>query len=388
MTDTLFTIQEQNEYDDYDKLYPKTHASLIVNPPQATGARIDVLCLPASSGITVNLSGQKTASATTDSDGKCSFEGLDYGEYTVSATVGGSEKSETVSIDTSKIYDVTLGISKTLEDNDWATISAISKAGLAESYWSVGDTKSVVLTGQVGNLVYNNYAVNAFILDFNHDKSDENSEPNGITFGTFENSEDSSWTEYAFTEGNYGTIGSTIPYWFLINTLAQNTGGWKSCEARYSLIGSTDTVEADASSTTATSPVEHTIMSLFSDDVRAVMKPMYIYTDNTGNQQDADLTGTIDYLPLLSEFEIWGKTTYSSTKESNLLKQYAYYTLGNSKKKYRVNKNNISAKWWCRSPCRVDKVQFCLVDLGSTNAPYAGISNPRYSYGIAPMFKV
>ena len=94
MTNTLFTIQEHNVYNGYDGLYPKTHASLIVNPPQATGARIDVLCLPASSGIVVNLSGQKTASATTDSNGKCSFEGLDYGEYTISATISGSEKNE------------------------------------------------------------------------------------------------------------------------------------------------------------------------------------------------------------------------------------------------------------------------------------------------------
>lgn len=61
MTDTLFTIQEHNEYNAYDKLYPKTHASLIVNPPQATGARIDVTCSPASAGIVVNLSGQKNS---------------------------------------------------------------------------------------------------------------------------------------------------------------------------------------------------------------------------------------------------------------------------------------------------------------------------------------
>lgn len=382
MSEYMYTIQEHNEYNGYDRLYPKTHASLIVNLPQATGARIDVTCLPASSGIVVNLSGQKTASATTDANGKCSFEGLDYGEYTISATIGGKEQSETVSIDASKIYDVELGIraSATLNDNDWATISKVSSAGLASSYWNVGDCKAINLNGTASKLSLNT-TLYCYILDFNHDKSSVSGVADGITFGTFKTAV-SNGIDVALCASNNGSIGNG----FCMNTTATNSGGWKNSDMRYNILGSTNTQNGDATSTTATSPKANTLMSCLPSDLRAVMRPMYVYTDNTGGGSDTAsyVTGTLDYLPLLAEYEVRGARTYANSAEQNNQTQYVYYKNGNSKKKFNHSSTSSATIWWVRSPSYYGSSYFCYVGTGG-NADYG---DADFSRGVAPMFKV
>lgn len=380
MTDTLFTIQEHNEYNAYDKLYPKTHASLIVNPPQATGARIDVTCSPASAGIVVNLSGQKTASATTDSSGKCIFERLDYGEYMISATIVGKEQSKTINIDASKIYDVELGISASaiLNDNDWATISAVSSAGLANNYWNIGDTKATNLNGTASKLSLNT-TLYCYILGFDHDKSSANGAKDGITFGMFKTAT-SSGIDVCLVSG-YDDNSD-----FGMNTTSTNSGGWKNSDMRYNILGSTNTQNGDATATTATSPKANTLMSCLPSDLRAVMRPMYIYTDNTGGGSDTAsyVTGTLDYLPLLAEYEVHGARTYANSAEQNNQTQYAYYKNGNSKVKYDYSNTSSALFWWNRSPYYGNSNGFCLVFYNGK----ASANNANFSRGVTPMFKV
>lgn len=380
MTDTLFTIQEHNEYNDYDKLYPKTHASLIVNPPQATGARIDVLCLPASSGIVVNLSGQKTASATTDSNGKCSFEGLDYGEYTISATISGSEKSETVSIDASKIYDISLGISKTLNDNSWEVISAVSKAGLASTYWSVGDAKAVTLNGTLASGKTINKNLYVYIIDFNHTPSSSSGTPDGISFCGFKSAQ-TNGIELALVDGQYNESTSRSTG-FIMYTSGTNVGGWKNSYMRYSSLGSVKTSGSTYTSSTAvTKPLSNSLMSCMPSDLRAVMQLMYVYSDNIGGNSAPTPTITSDYLILPSEFEVYGASTASDkTKQS----QYTYWAQGNTRIRYNSNNNNNNAVWWLRTPLQSNSASFITV----LATGFTSISAANRSLGIAPIFKV
>ena len=65
-----------------------------------------------------------------------------------------------------------------------------------------------------------------------------------------------------------------------------NAGGWKGCDLRYDVLGSTNTNDGDATATTATNPVANTLMAALPSDLRAVMQPMTIYTDNTGGGSD------------------------------------------------------------------------------------------------------
>jgi hypothetical protein len=128
------------------------------------------------------------------------------------------------------------------------------------------------------------------------------------------------------------------------------------------------------------------IMAALPSDLRAVMQPMTIYTDNTGGGSDnaSYVTKTTDYLPLLAEYEIFGTRTYANSAEKNYQAQYAYYSAGNSKVKYRHSATSSLAWWWERSPYYSGSSSFCIVYAnGSANFNYAGYSN-----GVAPAFRV
>lgn len=289
-------------------------------------------------------------------------------------------------------------ISDVLEENEWSVISEVAQAGEGGNYWSVGDTKSVLLSGNVGTLSVST-TLNVFIIGINH------RHVNGITFQGFKtvdsgmidvclvsnyNSTNSTGSLAYFTLNHWG--GSSSPY----NT---NYGGWKGCDARYDLLGSTNVrpsgygatpttsrVGYDAQPATTTTPVSNTLMSCLPADLRAVMQPMTIYTDNTGNSNNtsANVTKSVDYLPLLAEFEVFGARTHANQYEKNNQAQYAYYSAGNSKIKYQQSSTGTATGWWERSPLYSSALTFCFVSTTGT----ASNSHSRSSRGLAPAFMV
>ena len=113
---------------------------------------------------------------------------------------------------------------------------------------------------------------------------------------------------------------------------------------------------------------------------------MTIYTDNTGGGSDnaSYVTKTTDYLPLLAEYEIFGTRSYANSAEKNYQAQYAYYSAGNSKVKYRHSATGSTSWWWERSPYYDLSYNFCSVyTTGGATASAA-----RYSIGVAPAFRV
>ena len=284
---------------------------------------------------------------------------------------------------------------KALNDQTWAEIRQVSDAGQGSSYWSVGDRKAVLVNGTVGTLAVNQ-TLYVYILGFNHNSAKEG---NGIQFGTFKTAL-SGGTDVCLVDGSYNsykTDGSKI---FNMNHWGNyNYGGWKACDLRYDILGSTNKAPVnygkaratsdtgyDAPTNTATSPVANTLMAALPTDLRAVMKPITKYTDNKGNSSDvaANVTSSLDYLPLLAEQEIFGgNRTYSNQYEKNSQVQYAYYSAGNSKVKYRHSATGSTAYWWERSP-RYDYSDFCFVYTNG-NANY---DHARYSGGLAPAFMV
>ena len=285
---------------------------------------------------------------------------------------------------------------KALNDQTWAEIRQVSDAGQGSSYWSVGDRKAVLVNGTVGTLAVNQ-TLYVYILGFNHNSAKEG---NGIQFGTFKTAL-SGGTDVCLVDGSYNsykTDGSKI---FNMNHWGNyNYGGWKACDLRYDILGSTNKAPVnygkaratsdtgyDAPTNTATSPVANTLMAALPADLRAVMKPITKYTDNKGNSSDvaANVTSSLDYLPLLAEQEIFGgNRTYSNQYEKNSQVQYAYYSAGNSKVKYRHSATGSTAYWWERSPGYDYYSGFCVV---STSGNATGAS-ARYSYGLAPAFMV
>ena len=285
---------------------------------------------------------------------------------------------------------------KALNDQTWAEIRQVSDAGQGSSYWSVGDRKAVLVNGTVGTLAVNQ-TLYVYILGFNHNSAKEG---NGIQFGTFKTAL-SGGTDVCLVDGSYNsykTDGSKI---FNMNHWGNyNYGGWKACDLRYDILGSTNKAPVnygkaratsdtgyDAPTNTATSPVANTLMAALPADLRAVMKPITKYTDNKGNSSDvaANVTSSLDYLPLLAEQEIFGgNRTYSNQYEKNSQVQYAYYSAGNSKVKYRHSATGSTAYWWERSPYYSSNNFFCFVTTNG-NAYSTGAGN---SYGLAPAFMV
>ena len=266
-----------------------------------------------------------------------------------------------------------------LNNYTWEDIAAISASGLGESYFSIGDCKAVPINGTVGTLSISEvYYV--YIIGFNH-----NGTTNTIDFGTFKTAA-SGGVDIALVN-NYGDHTMSGNKYFSMNHSADtNSGGWKKCDIRYDILGSTDSHSSDATNTTATNPVTNTLMAALPSDLRAIMKPMTIYTDNVanGNSTASNVTATVDYLPLLAEFELFGTRSYANTTEQNYQTQYAYYAAGNSRIKYRHTITSSAIVWWGRSPRSGTNDWFCYAfSTGSPAGNEAGLS-----YGLAPIFRV
>lgn len=272
-------------------------------------------------------------------------------------------------------------VSSVLNENDWSVIKSVADASQGANYWAVGDRKAVTVNGTVGTQAINGtYYV--YILGFDHNSSREGT---GITFGTFKTAL-SGGTDICLIDSYYNSYSTNGTKYFNMNHSSNtNSGGWMGCDLRYDVLGSTNTNNGNATATTATSPVSGTLMAALPSDLRAVMKPMTIYTDNTGGGSNTAsyVTASVDYLPLLAEFEIFGTRTYANSAEQNYQQQYAYYSAGNSKVKYRHSATGSTAYWWERSP-DYGSSTFCSVGTNG-NASYG---NARNSYGLAPAFRV
>ena len=273
-------------------------------------------------------------------------------------------------------------VSSVLNENDWSVIKSVADASQGANYWAVGDRKAVTVNGTVGTQAINGtYYV--YILGFDHNSSREGT---GITFGTFKTAL-SGGTDICLVDSHYNDYSTGGQKWFNMNHSSNtNSGGWKGCDLRYDVLGSTNSNNNDAGTTTATSPVSGTLMAALPSDLRAVMKPMNIYTDNTGGGSNTAsyVTKSVDYLPLLAEYEIFGTRSYANSAEQNYQAQYQYYKNGNSKVKYRHSSTSSTAYWWERSPYYNSSTTFCYVNTnGNANSDRA-----RYSLGLAPAFRV
>ena len=348
---------------------------------------------------TVTSSDTSVATVTNTSDNTYHIAVVANGTCTINIDVAEGSNyaaaSDTISVSCALVNN-------TLDNNDWSTISAISEAGTGSTYWSVGDCKAITLNGTVGTLSLSNVTTYVYILGFNHNSSVEGT---GITFGGFKTAA-TGGTDVCLCDGSYNTNkydGSKI---FNLNHWGTNSGnyntnfgGWAACDARYDILGSTDSqptpygstkttsaTGVNASSTCATNPVANTLMAALPSDLRAVMKPITKYTDNKGNSSTAaaNVTATIDYLPLPAEKEIFGSISYANSNEGTNQAQYAYYANNNSKVKYKHNGTTTAACWWLRSPYRSGAYDFVYVYADGSVNDYSS----RYSLGLAPLILI
>ncbi len=217
------------------------------------------------------------------------------------------------------------------------------------------------MNGKVSDgLTFTNYTTWVFIIGFNHNAEREG---NGIAFQGFKATDKG--TAVCLVDSGYGSQ-KTSGTWFNMNNANTNSGGWEASQMRQNIM-----------------PL---IKAAFPSDLKVVIKTSTIYTDNTGNGSGNVVpTSTQDDVFLLAEYEIFGARANATTQEANYLKQYSYYSAGNSKVKYKHNATASAAIWLGRSPNSNNSLTFRGInESGSTN--YSPIA--AYSFGVAPAFKV
>ena len=281
---------------------------------------------------------------------------------TVSYTEGGVTKTTTQAITVTTI-------NTTLNSNSWATIKAVSDAGKGDNYWDVGDTKTITINGTVQGFTFSNLSIAVFILGFNHNSSREGSNRIHFQIGKIANK------LVGLCDSNYGNYVSSG---FCMNTEQTNRGGWSNSHMRKTVLGN--------SGAPSSSPA-NSLLAALPADLRAAMKSVSKYSDNTGGGYDTAsyVTATTDWLFLLAEFEYHGsRRRYANSAEQNYQKQYDYYKAGNSKAHYRHDSTGTAVAAWTRSANVGNGGSFCLVNEDGTTA---GI-NADYSWALAPGFVV
>lgn len=304
-----------------------------------------------------------------------------------------TEPTNTILIPSIACYEteVSSGVG-TLEETSWDVISAIAQSGKAGDYWNIGDTKSVTINGNIGSQAYNT-TLYVYIIGINHEGV------NGITFQGFKKANEKNLSlNHTITYGSNtdGSLVFNMNHWGGVNY-----GGWKGCDLRYDILGSTDVAPSgygaaavsgsrvgyDATSTTVTNPVTNTLMAAFPSTLRSVMRPMTVYTDNVSTDShntEIGVTASVDYLPLLAEYEIFGSRTNANQYEQNYQNQYDYYANGGSKIKYNSLSENSTSSWWGRSPSYNSSTPFIRVNASGNSSSAVSYS----SEGLSPIFLV
>ena len=292
------------------------------------------------------------------------------GTATITVKVGAGTNYNAPSNKTFTVKAEFVPAKATLDTMSWADIRKVSDAGIAKDYWAVGDAKGLQINGTVSATSINQ-KVYAFILGFDHNSGREGT--NRIHFQIGKTA--ATGTQICFVDAQYANWNGTFTMNGSTSSNSTNAGGWNGCSMRNTLL-----------SQNPLSPGSKSFMAALPSDLRAVMKSVTKYSDNTGGTTNAAsaITATTDYLFLLSEWEVQGARTYASQYEQNYQQRYAYYANGNSKVFYRHSATGSTAFWWLRSVRAGDSATFCAVYTGgSANCTFSG-----RSLGVAPAFCV
>lgn len=202
----------------------------------------------------------------------------------------------------------------TLQNTSWANIAIVAAAGKAAEYWTVGDTKTIAL----GSSTFGSTSITVRIAAFDYDDLADGSGKAPITFDM---------------TGVFATSQQFHNY-------ANNAGGWGSFLIRATLISTL-------------LPKLQTALG------NGVIKPVYKYT--SAGSQSSTINTTTDSVWIMSEYEVFGTTTYSVAGEKPTDKSacYPWFTDASS----RIKKvGTVEHGFWLRSPQKTNNTSVCLVN--------------------------
>ena len=303
-----------------------------------------------------------------------------------------------------EVPGVTTG--STFETTTWENISLIANQGIGSSYWSIGDTKRIILNGNIYKDDYTNTVYTVFILHFNYPI--DTNEDNNIILGGFK---DLFGNNVALT----ASISSTATTYNIHHYNNTQYGGWKGCDLRYDILGATNYCPTqygttmttartgyDANNNTLKYPHQNTLLAALPKDFRSVLRLWTRYTNNSATGKGtstSSITECIDAVTLLTEFEIFGTRRYANNYEQQHQSYIEYYSSGNSRIMYDALDVSTPCVWWTASPyvlTDLDNGYWIYINI-SGNIPSAPLTVNAYQYntssgnkriGIVPAFKV
>ena len=264
------------------------------------------LIVTTSAGATVTATkGSKTVSGTAGTDGTCTLELPDAGEWSVTSSLNGNSNTQTVLIGMQTV-DIRL-LDSVFANNSWATIIAACRSGSVPGSWVVGNSKNMTINGA-------EYQID--IIGKNHDDYADGSGKAPLTFQL---------------HNCYGTA-------YAMQSTSTNVGGWKECAMRKTHLP--------------------TVLALMPAEVQSGIREVSKITFSRDTSGIPTLDTTSDKLFLLSEIETFGSAGNSAAGEGS---QYAYYETGGSAVK---TLNGGMSSWWLRSPMRTSDYSFCASSGG------------------------
>ena len=274
-----------------------------------TGITPKLIVTTAAGAAVTAVKGSKTISGTAGTDGTCTLELPEAGEWRVTAAKDGLSSTQTFVIGT---QSMTLLLADPVFSNaSWAQIIAACHGGNVPATWAVGDSKTMTIGGT-------EYQID--IIGKGHDDYADGSGKAPLTLQLH----DCYATEYK------------------MNTEYSNAGGWNASEMR----------------------TEHlpALLALMPAEVQNGIRAVNKKTSEGGNSTTIETVS--DTLFLLSEVEIFGTASSSVAGEGS---QYDYYKAGNPKIKKR---EGVDEFWWERSSASGG--MFCRVrangQAGASNA--------------------
>lgn len=309
-----------------------------------------------------------TKTYTSTGTGKQYFTVYERGNWTVSCVIDGTTWKATLNVQEHKKQYIEIFNGEpddTLNNNSWSVISIIANTGNAGNYWSIGDAKEITLNGTAGVTTFDNAGIWAQIIGFNHNPDYEGGNSIHFQIGT---TAQTGGTQVALVDSNYDRTTFAAGY-FNMNYSKTNTGGWAASKMRTVMLPS--------------------LKAIMPIDLTSVIKVIPKYTDNVGGGSghvESNVSATEDDLFLLSYYEVVGgtSTSYANSYENGPTKQYAYYSAGNSRIRYKYSSTGTACFYWLRSPYYYNSYDFCCVSSGG----YASNGSAYVSSGCAPGFAV
>lgn len=255
-------------------------------------------------GTTVTMTrNNKSLSAKVASNGYATVYPAELGEWVIVYTYNGTQKTKAYTLEVIGIVVLDhFALAESMNELSWSDIDTCASLGRAQEVFKVGDSKTVKIDGT-------NYDVR--IIGFNHDVRASDGSNASITFQLVDCLE---------STASMGKNGSETK--------------WSESDMRTRM---------------------STYFGQLPSDLQAAVKVVTKITNN-GCEASSGTESTEDKLFLLSEFEVFGATTYAVRDEGL---QYEFYKAGNTK----IKKVNGSPEiWWLRSPIATNSNPFCCIE--------------------------